>query len=91
VADYPAEMGAVNLFVSFAALNIGLSVAVFVVNMVRSWRRGPAAVANPWRAQTLEWQLASPPPVDNFEHQPTVSATPYQYGSAASSPGHPAP
>jgi len=92
VADYPAEMGAVNLFVSFAALNIGLAVAVFVVNMVRSWRRGPATVANPWRAQTLEWQLASPPPVDNFEHQPTVSATPYQYGSAAApSPGHPAP
>ncbi|MEO8625301.1 MAG: cbb3-type cytochrome c oxidase subunit I [Candidatus Limnocylindrales bacterium] len=80
VADYPAELGLLNLFVSFAALNIALSVAIFIYNMVRSTRRGPRAVANPWRAQTLEWQVASPPPVDNFEHIPSVDATPYQYG-----------
>jgi cytochrome c oxidase subunit 1 len=86
VADYPAEFGAVNLFVSIAALNIALSVAVFVFNMVQSWRRGPQAASNPWRAQTLEWQVASPPPVDNFDQIPTVAATPYQYGSLGAAP-----
>ena len=88
VADYPAEFGGVNLFISIAAFNIFLSVAVFALNMVRSWKRGPLADANPWRAQTLEWTVASPPPVENFDRIPSVTATPYQYGSApAASPG----
>jgi cytochrome c oxidase subunit 1 len=81
VADYPAEFGLVNLFISIAALNIALSVAVFIFNVIRSWQRGPLAAANPWRAQTLEWQIASPPPVENFGTLPVVTATPYQYGS----------
>jgi cytochrome c oxidase subunit I len=98
VADYPAEFGPVNLFISFAALNIALSVALFVYNMVRSWRYGPRAEANPWDAQTLEWLCLSPPPVENFEHIPVVTGTPYRYGSPpmpatapAPAPGHPAP
>jgi cytochrome c oxidase subunit 1 len=92
VADYPAQFGGVNLWVSFAAFNIFLSVAVFVFNIVRSWRRGPQAASNPWRAQTLEWQTSSPPPIENFEHIPTVTAPPYEYGSGpVASPGRPAP
>jgi cytochrome c oxidase subunit 1 len=80
VADYPPALGTVNLFVSIAAVNIALSVAVFIFNMVRSWQRGPRAVPNPWRAQTLEWQIDSPPPIDNFGDIPTVTGPPYQYG-----------
>jgi len=92
VVDYPATMGPLNLFVSIAAFNIALSMAVFVFNMVWSWRRGAQAAPNPWRAQTLEWQVASPPPVENFDRIPTVSATPYQYGSLDAAPegGRPA-
>ena len=81
VADYPPELGGVNLFVSIAAFNIALSVAVFVYNMVRSWRHGERAAPNPWNAQTLEWQTSSPPPIENFGDIPTVTDTPYQYGS----------
>jgi cytochrome c oxidase subunit I len=88
VADYPAQFGGVNLWISFAAFNIFLSVAVFVFNIIRSWRRGPQAASNPWRAQTLEWQTSSPPPIENFEHIPTVTAPPYEYGSGPmASPG----
>ena len=86
VADYPAALGTVNLFVSVAGFNIALSVVLFLYNMVRSWRTGPRAEANPWRAQTLEWQIASPPPIDNFTDIPTVTATPYQYGTVAVTP-----
>ena len=92
MADYPPQLGGLNLFISIAAFNIFLSVAVFVVNMVWSWRRGPKAAANPWRAHTLEWQVASPPPIENFEHIPTVRSGPYEYGSGpAPAPGQPAP
>jgi cytochrome c oxidase subunit 1 len=79
-------MGGVNLWVSFAAFNIFLSMAVFVFNMIRSWRRGEQAAANPWRAKTLEWQVASPPPVQNFDEIPTVSAGPYEYGGGIGAP-----
>jgi cytochrome c oxidase subunit 1 len=50
-------------------------------------------VPNPWRAQTLEWQVASPPPVENFDRIPTVTDTPYQYGGGgtAPAPGRPSP
>ena len=84
VADYPAALGTVNLFVSIAAFNIFLSVVLFAFNMIRSWRTGPQAASNPWRAQTLEWQIASPPPIDNFGVIPTITATPYQYGTVVS-------
>ena len=86
VSDYPPELGTVNLFVSIMALNIALSVAVFVFNMVRSWARGPRAEANPWRSQTLEWTVSSPPPIENFEHIPTVTAPPYEYGNGGIAP-----
>ncbi len=48
--------------------------------MVVSWRGGPRAVANPWRALTLEWQVSSPPPIFNFDSVPTVVGGPYEYG-----------
>ena len=86
VSDYPPELGSVNLFVSVMALNIALSVAVFVFNMVRSWARGPKAAANPWRALTLEWSVASPPPIDNFHDIPVITAPPYEYGNGAPAP-----
>jgi cytochrome c oxidase subunit 1 len=47
---------------------------------VTSWRGGPRAVANPWRGMTLEWQVASPPPIFNFDRVPTVVGGPYEYG-----------
>ena len=48
--------------------------------MIASWRHGPLADANPWRAHTLEWQVSSPPPVFNFDEVPTVVGGPYEYG-----------
>ena len=88
VSDYPPELGTVNLFVSIMALNIALSVAVFVFNMVRSWARGPRGGGRTrGAAQTLEWQVASPPPIENFEHIPTVTAPPYEYGNGEPVPG----
>ena len=51
-----------------------------VEHIVASWRGGPRASSNPWRALTLEWQVSSPPPVFNFDTIPTVVGGPYEYG-----------
>jgi cytochrome c oxidase subunit I len=80
VYDYADKFGDWNLFISIFAFVLGLSSLVFAYNMVASWRGGPRAVANPWRALTLEWQVSSPPPVFNFDAVPTVVGGPYEYG-----------
>jgi cytochrome c oxidase subunit 1 len=80
VADYSAQFATWNLIISLSSFALGLSTLIFVYNIVASWRGGPRAVANPWRALTLEWQVSSPPPVFNFDEVPTVVGGPYEYG-----------
>jgi cytochrome c oxidase subunit I+III len=66
--------GPLNLLASVGALTIAASVAVFLVNLVRSLRGGAAAGENPWDASTLEWATSSPPPPYNFHLIPTVQS-----------------
>jgi cytochrome c oxidase subunit 1 len=80
VAEYAERFAGWNLFISFSGWILGLSTLVFLYNMVASWRGGPRAAANPWRALTLEWQVSSPPPIFNFDAVPTVVGGPYEYG-----------
>jgi cytochrome c oxidase subunit 1 len=80
VADYPEQFAAWNLFISISSFLLGIATLIFVYNTVASWRGGPRAEANPWRALTLEWQVSSPPPVFNFDRIPLVVGGPYEYG-----------
>jgi cytochrome c oxidase subunit I+III len=74
VYTYPSDMGwgALNAVSTAGALAIAASVLLFVVNVVRSLRRGEPAGDNPWGAGTLEWSTASPPPPGNFAAMPVV-------------------
>ncbi|WP_205697581.1 cytochrome c oxidase subunit I [Conexibacter sp. SYSU D00693] len=80
VADYADQFATWNLVISLASFCLGLSTLIFAYNIVASWRGGPRAVSNPWRALTLEWQVSSPPPIFNFDDIPTVVGGPYEYG-----------
>ena len=66
--------------ISIASFLLGISTLVFAYNMIASWRGGPRAAANPWRALTLEWQVSSPPPIFNFDEIPQVVGGPDEYG-----------
>ena len=74
VYTYLPEMGwgNLNLLVSLGAVVIVASVAVFVVNVITSWRAGVVAGPDPWGGPTLEWAAASPPRPWNFHHVPVV-------------------
>src|SRR5439155_178716 len=80
VADYAPRFADWNLFISIASFGLGASTIVFLYNMIHSWRFGPVASGNPWRALTLEWQVSSPPPIFNFDEIPQVVGSPYEYG-----------
>jgi cytochrome c oxidase subunit 1 len=86
IATYNPDLQGVNTFISIMGFILGSSFLFFVFNMVRAWLRGPKAVADPWRARTLEWQVPSPPPEENFPLPPVVMGHPYDYGV----PGAPA-
>jgi cytochrome c oxidase subunit 1 len=74
VYTYPGDMGwsTMNAIASVGALMIGVSVLIFIVNVVRSRRTGELAGSDPWGGGTLEWSTASPPSACNFEAIPVV-------------------
>jgi cytochrome c oxidase subunit I+III len=76
VYTYLPEMGwgSLNLLSTIGALTIGVSAAIFVVNVVRTLLSGPAAGNDPWGGESLEWATTSPPPNYNFRHLPTVAS-----------------
>ncbi|MDE3171284.1 MAG: cbb3-type cytochrome c oxidase subunit I [Acidobacteriota bacterium] len=79
-ATYLAALQPLHLFATIAALVTAAAQLIFFYNFVSSLTRGEKAAENPWRATTLEWSTASPPPVDNFAGAfPTVYRGPYEY------------
>ncbi len=80
VSDYADQFATWNMIISISSFILGLSSLIFLYNMISSWRSGPRAVANPWRALTIEWQVSSPPPIFNFDAIPSVVGGPYEYG-----------
>jgi cytochrome c oxidase subunit I+III len=74
VYTYAPNMGwnELNALASLGALTIAISMVLFLVNVIRSYRGGVPAGDNPWGASTLEWATASPPPVYNFARIPIV-------------------
>jgi cytochrome c oxidase subunit I+III len=61
-----------NLLATVGAFVMAVSVALFLVNLFRSLRKGRVAGNDPWGADTLEWATTSPPPPYNFLRMPTV-------------------
>jgi len=76
IHTYPEAMGwgAANFISTVGALMIAASGVLFIVNVVRSYRRGAPAGDNPWGADTLEWATSSPPPSYNFDRIPVLGS-----------------
>ncbi len=62
-----------NLVITIGAFVLGLSFAVFLVNLFKTLRSSERAGNDPWDAATLEWSIPSPPPVYNFATIPHVT------------------
>jgi cytochrome c oxidase subunit I len=82
VSFYEPKLHTLNVWVSISAFVLGLSMLVFLVNAVYSLIFVRAkAESNPWRSKSLEWQVPTPVPVNNFEQIPVFDSDPYDYGT----------
>ena len=82
VSFYEPKFHTLNVWVSISAFVLGLSMLVFIVNTVWSMIFVRAkAEHNPWRSKSLEWQVPTPVPVNNFEQIPVFDSDPYDYGT----------
>ncbi|PSR32330.1 MAG: cytochrome ubiquinol oxidase subunit I [Sulfobacillus benefaciens] len=62
-----------NQVSTFGVFILTAGLLVFIGNLLYSLgKQGQIAVADPWDGRTLEWAIASPPPVYNFEHIPLI-------------------
>jgi cytochrome c oxidase subunit I+III len=88
VWTYPDGLGwtPYNLLSTIGAWGLGAAVLLFVVNLAWSLRRGAPAGPDPWRADTLEWSEASPPPEAQFAALPHVASRHPRWDT-----GHPSP
>jgi cytochrome c oxidase subunit 1 len=79
---YSSSLQFLNDWASISAFVLGISMLIFLGNLVYSllFARVPAA-QNPWESRSLEWQLPTPVPVQNFDRIPVIAGDPYDYGS----------
>ncbi|HTS88071.1 MAG TPA: cytochrome c oxidase subunit I [Gemmatimonadales bacterium] len=67
-----SNYAALNHLETIGAFILGLSILLFIVNILKSARSAPNAPADPWNGATLEWSIPSPPQVFNFPKLPQV-------------------
>lgn len=76
---YAPEYQVWNVMSTAGASILGVGYVLPLFYLFYSLKYGKDAGRNPWHATGLEWQTASPPPTENFEHTPIVVRPPYQY------------
>ncbi len=78
--DFLKPLEPVHLFISIAAFLTIASQLMFFGNLLWSFFKGRKAEMNPWEATSLEWEIPSPPPHDNFAGKyPVIHRGPYEF------------
>ena len=68
-----------NQFMTVCVICMAVVQIIFVLNFFGSMMFGKQADRNPWKSNSLEWTVPSPPPRGNFDVQPIVNRGPYEY------------
>jgi cytochrome c oxidase subunit 1 len=77
--DYPEQFQPAQVISSIGGFILAFGLVLMVYNLVKGAKSGTIAPANPWHGSTLEWQIPSPPSLENFDEAPIIKANPYDY------------
>ena len=77
--DYLPEYHGPNIISSLGALVMVAGFVIMVINLFNAAKSGKKAKADPWGGTNLEWQVPSPPPLENFDEIPTIEKATYKY------------
>jgi len=77
--DYPPQYHTLHLISTIGSWILIIGLIWILINLIQGLRKGSKAGDNPWGGATLEWQIPSPPPTENFERIPEVVRGPYEF------------
>ena len=81
--DYVPEFTGLNQLATVGSWILGIGLVLMFVNIIRGLFWGDPVENNPWGGASLEWQIPSPPPTENFgEEDPVVTHGPYDFKKA---------
>ncbi|OHV72603.1 cytochrome c oxidase subunit I [Ensifer sp. LCM 4579] len=74
IFEYPVESGweTLNFISSMGSFVMTMGFALVALDFILLFRFGRRFRRNPWRAGTLEWAMATPPPSYNFASLPSI-------------------
>jgi cytochrome c oxidase subunit 1 len=75
------ELQDIRVFATYSLVVMLFFQLIFIYNFFVSMFKGEKAPNNPWKANSLEWSIPSPPPHGNFKTLPTVYRGPYEYSA----------
>ena len=68
-----------HVLITVGSWLLALGFLIYFGTLLHALFKGRKAEANPWGGVTVEWQIASPPPLDNFTEVPVISDGPYPF------------
>jgi len=77
--DYLPQFEKGNFMAGFGGYLMVFGLLIMFINLWLSFRERVTAPDDPWGGTTLEWSIASPPPVQNFIEVPQVKDYPYDF------------
>ena len=81
--DYVPEFTGLNQLATVGSWILAIGLILMFVNLFRGIFKGDPVGPNPWGGASLEWQIPSPPPTENFgEEDPVVTHGPYDFKKA---------
>jgi cytochrome c oxidase subunit 1 len=81
--DYLPEFTGLNQLATVGSWILAVGLVLMFANLCRGIFKGDPVEDNPWGGASLEWQIPSPPPTENFgADDPEVTHGPYDFRKA---------
>ncbi len=77
--DYLPEFHNLQVVATVGSWILVAGILLMFGNLFYGFRKGEKAPQNPWGGTTLEWQVSTPPPLENFQEIPVVQTGPYDH------------